>query len=355
VVDLEKIKQEYRELTEKLTDPGLISHWEEFQELSKRRAQLQEIVTKAEQLQEINQRIEENNQIIASQEEELSSLAQEELNALLKQKEIAEKQLESLLQENSDSHQNIPDAIIMEIRPGTGGEEASLFARDLFAMYTKYAEQRGWKYTVLEMNDTELGGIREASIEFQGREAYNHLRYEGGVHRVQRIPTTEKAGRVHTSTASVAILPKPKKAQLQLNPAELNVVAFNASGPGGQNVNKRKTAVRITHLPTGLVVASQASRNQQQNREFALTLLAAKLLQQREEAEQQKTAKERRTQMGTSERAEKIRTYNVPQDRVTDHRIGKSWHNIEAIMAGGLDEVVEELEENAKIKSQKPK
>ncbi len=347
MVDLEKIKQEYKELSEKLADPELLSRWEEFQAFSKRRGQLEGIVTKAEELQEIKERIEENTQIIAGQEEELSSLAQEELNSLLKQKEVAEKQLQGLLQEESEpsSPAGGPDAIIMEIRPGAGGEEASLFARELFGMYTKYAERKGWKYTVLDLNDTEIGGMREASIEFQDKEAVKSLRNEGGVHRVQRIPSTEKAGRIHTSTASVAILPKPKKNQITLNPSELKIDAFNSSGPGGQNVNKRKTAIRVTHLPTGLVVASQASRNQQQNREFALTLLAAKLLSQKTEAEGQKTAGVRKTQIGTSERAEKIRTYNFPQDRVTDHRIKKSWHGIEKILAGNLDEITEALQE----------
>ena len=188
-----------------------------------------------------------------------------------------------------------------------------------------------------------MGGLREASIEFQNKEAFKKLRHEGGVHRVQRIPTTEKAGRIHTSTASVVVLPKPKKAQVHMNPADLKIDVYNASGPGGQNVNKRKTAVRVTHLPTGLVVASQASRNQQQNREFALTLLAAKLLQRKEEAEGEKIAGARKGQIGTAERAEKIRTYNIPQDRVTDHRIKQSWHGIDKILQGNIEEITSTL------------
>ncbi len=343
MADLQKIRKEYQELSEKLTDPELISRWEEFQELSRRRGRLEKIVQKAQALEELGNRIEENNQIVAAQEDELVSLAQEELDSLLKQKKVAEEELRELLAEASNPPTGGPDAIIMEIRPGTGGEEASLFAGDLLRMYTNYAEHNGWEYKPLDLNETELGGVREASIEFQGKEAVKKLSQEAGVHRVQRIPATEKAGRIHTSTASIAILPKARKAQIQINPAELKIDIYNASGPGGQNVNKRKTAVRVTHLPTGIVVASQASRNQQQNREFALTLLAAKLLQQRETSEGEKIASARKGQIGSAERAEKIRTYNVPQDRVTDHRIKKSWHGIEKILSGDIEEIVSAL------------
>ena len=338
---LEEIKKEYKEIAEKLTDPELISRWDEFQELSKRKAALEKIATKAQELDELKQRIEENNQIISSQEEELAALAQEEVVLLAQKKERLEKEIAALLQDESE---DLPEAIIMEIRPGTGGEEASLFAGDLFGMYTKYAEQKAWKYTVLEVSQTEVGGIREASIEFDGKEAARQLRHEAGVHRVQRIPSTEKAGRIHTSTASVAILSKPTKAEIQLNPADLKIDTFNSSGPGGQNVNKRQTAVRVTHLPSGLVVASQASRNQQKNREFALSLLAARLLQQKEESEGATLAGERKGQIGQAERAEKIRTYNFPQDRITDHRIKESFHGIEKVMAGNLKPIVEELQ-----------
>jgi len=341
-MEIEKIKKEYKEISEKLTDPELISRWDEFQELSKRRGALEKIIAKADEIEEMKQRIEQNNQIITAQEDELASLAQEELQNLAQKKEALEKELESLFQEETE---DIPDALIMEIRPGTGGEEASLFAANLFNMYTKYAEQKGWKYTVLDTSTTEVGGMREASIEIRGKEAFRRLRHEGGVHRVQRIPTTEKSGRIHTSTASVVILPKPKKAQIKINPADLKVDTFNASGPGGQNVNKRKTAIRITHVPSGLVAESQTSRNQQQNREFALAHLEAKLLQERETAEGEKVSGERRGQIGTAERAEKIRTYNFPQDRITDHRIKKSWHGIENILQGNLEEITGQLQE----------
>jgi peptide chain release factor 1 len=346
--DLQKIKDEYREISEKLTDPELINKWDEFQELSKRRAALEKIAKKAEELDEIKERIEENNQIISSQEDELASLAQEELNSLMQKKEAFEKELQALFE---DQTEDIPDAFIMEVRPGTGGEEASLFARNLLDMYTTYAEQKGWKCTILDLNDTEVGGVREASVEFKGKEAFRSLRYEAGVHRVQRIPTTEKAGRIHTSTASIAILPTPTKSEIVLNPGELKIDTFNSSGPGGQNVNKRQTAVRVTHLPSGLVVASQASRNQQKNREFALSLLAARLLQQKEEAAGAKMAGDRKGQIGTADRSEKIRTYNFPQDRITDHRTKQSWHGIEKILAGDLDPIVDDLQSFQNSKS----
>src|SRR3989344_1501775 len=345
-MDLAQAKKEYTEISEKLTDPELMSKWDEFQELSKRRGVLEKIVKKALLVEELKERIAENNQIIASQEDEIASLAQEELSSLAQRKEQAQKELEELLRDES---QDIPDAIIMEIRPGTGGEEASLFAGDLFRMYTRYAEQKGFKYTILEMDDTELGGIKTASVEFNGKEAVRKLLHEAGVHRVQRIPSTEKAGRIHTSTASVAILPKPKKAQVQLNPSELKVDIYNASGPGGQNVNKRKTAVRITHLPTGLVVASQASRNQQKNRDCAMSLLAAKILQQREETPGAAIAGQRKTQIGSADRSEKIRTYNFPQDRITDHRVKESWHGVERILKGDLDEIGDTLSQNQNL------
>lgn len=347
-MNIEEIKAEYKKISEELTDPDLISDWARFQELSKRRSALEKVAKKAEELEDIIERIEENNQIITAQEDELASLAQEEIQELAQKKRVIEKELENLFQEEKE---DIPDALIMEIRPGTGGEEASLFAANLFAMYTRYAEQKGWKYIILDINETEVGGMREASIEFQGKEAFRKLRYEGGVHRVQRIPTTEKAGRIHTSTASVVILAKPKKAEIQINPADLKIDTFNASGPGGQNVNKRKTAIRITHTPSGLVVESQTSRNQQQNREFALAHLEAKLLQLREKAEGEKISGERRGQIGTAERAEKIRTYNFPQDRITDHRIKKSWHGLEHIMQGNLDEIVESLQANQPLEA----
>lgn len=236
---------------------------------------------------------------------------------------------------------------IVEIRAGTGGEEAALFAGDLFKMYSKYAQKRGWKQKILDSHPTELGGIKAIIFELRGGDVFSELKYEGGVHRIQRIPSTEKSGRIHTSTASVAVLPKPKGTEIKVNPNDLKIDFFKASGAGGQYVNKKMTAVRITHLPTGTVVTSQTERNLAQNRENAMSILEARLLERKEREEMEKIGEKRKAQIGLAKRAEKIRTYNFPQDRVTDHRIKKSWHNIEGIMEGKLEPLISVLKKSS--------
>lgn len=235
-------------------------------------------------------------------------------------------------------------SIIMEIRAGTGGGEAALFAADLFRMYSRYASNQGWKQKVLDSRPTELGGFKEITFEISGSNILSKIQYEGGVHRVQRIPKTEKGGRVHTSTATVAVLPKPKQAEIKIKPENLKIDFYRASGPGGQYVNKRETAVRITHLPTGIVVTSQTQRNQLENKENALSILRAKLFEKQETEQISSIGEKRKAQIGWAKRAEKIRTYNFPQDRVTDHRIKKTWHNIEEIIDGKLDSIIRILQ-----------
>jgi len=231
-------------------------------------------------------------------------------------------------------------SVIIEIRAGTGGDEAGLFARDLYRMYSRYGQTKGWKERILDSNQSRIGGYKEIIFELSGANVYDELQNEGGVHRVQRIPKTEKQGRVHTSTATVAVLLKPKKTEINISPADLEISSYKSSGPGGQSVNKTESAVRIIHKPTGLVVTCQSERNQLQNKEIALTLLAARLLQQQEESDLSKLTSERREQIHAAKRAEKIRTYNYPQSRITDHRINKSWHNLENIINGDLTPII---------------
>lgn len=232
------------------------------------------------------------------------------------------------------------EAVIIEIRAGTGGNEASLFAGDLFRMYSKYAQSQSWQQKVLDSNPSELGGFKEIVFELKNGDVFSQLKYEGGVHRVQRIPKTEKSGRIHTSTATVAVLPKPKQAEIKINPTDLKIDYYRASGPGGQNVNKRETAVRITYIPTGLVVTSQTQRNQLENKENAIAILSAKLLEKEKKEKEEQLGGNRKAQIGWAKRCEKIRTYNFPQNRITDHRIKKSWHDIEKIMDGRLKPII---------------
>lgn len=236
-----------------------------------------------------------------------------------------------------------PQGIILEIRAGVGGEEAALFARRLFEMYSRFAAKHAWRFAVLHESKSERDGYKEAVAEVHGVGAYDALHFESGVHRVQRIPETEKSGRVHTSTASVAVLPIAQETDVAVRPQDIKIEFFRSSGPGGQNVNKVETAVRIYHLPTGLIVTSQDSRSQQKNRETAMTLLRSRLLAAQKEQEQKKTAADRRAQIGTGDRSEKIRTYNFPQDRITDHRIKQSWHHMESILMGNMEAIVEAL------------
>lgn len=239
-------------------------------------------------------------------------------------------------------------AVIIEIRAGQGGDEAGIFAHDLYRMYTRYAQTKGWKDKVLESNRSDVGGYKEVIFELQGNGAYDELQYEGGVHRVQRVPETEKQGRIHTSTATVAILLKPKKTEVNISPADLEISTYKSSGPGGQYVNKTESAIRIVHKPTGLTVTAQSERNQVQNKEAAMTLLAARLLQRAEESDLSALSAERREQIGWAKRSEKMRTYNFPQDRITDHRINKSWHDIESIMDGKLDGIIKAFKNREK-------
>ncbi len=364
--NLDKIKKEYQEVINQLRNPELISNWEKFEILSKKKKSIDQILSLENELETINQQIEEDKSILKSeQDKELISLADAEINQL-KEKEVElKKRLEKLIENyylSPEKEEKKKNSVIMEIRAGTGGEEAALFAGDLFRMYSKYSLSQGWKVKILDSHSTELGGFKEIIFEIlpdakakkeNNTDIFSKMQYEAGVHRVQRIPETEKSGRIHTSTATVAVLLKPKESEIKIKPDELKIDFYHSSGPGGQNVNKRMTAVRITHLPTGIVVTSQNERSQLQNKQNALAILEARLLEKQQQEEELKIGKLRREQIGSAKRAEKIRTYNFPQDRVTDHRIKKSWHNIEKIIEGEIEEIIKALIQEAKKQKNK--
>ncbi len=274
---------------------------------------------------------------------ELKDMAEKELASLEEQRWALEKQIEDILAKEKEEEE-FPNEIVLEVRAGAGGDEASLFAWELAHMYEKFAEAEGWQWKTNYESKNEIGGYKEASFELKGKDVYKKLRYETGVHRVQRIPATEKNGRVHTSTASVAILPIRKKVTFEINPADIEMEYSRSGGKGGQNVNKVETAVRLVHKPTGIDVRSTNERSQQANREKAMAILTAKLQQLKEEEEAKKYSGERASQIGSGDRSEKIRTYNFPQDRVTDHRIKKSWHNLPKIMEGDITPMISALE-----------
>ena len=345
-MSIDSIKKEYNEILQKLSNSEIISNWDKFEKINKRRGTLEKIIEKDKEINEIKNKIDENMVIIsAGEDSELISMAESEISQLREKEKNLFKELEDLLNsKNTAAPESQP--VIIEIRAGTGGKEATLFAADLFKAYSKYAQKENWRQKTLNSQSSELGGLKEIIFELRDGDIFSKMKYEGGVHRVQRIPVTEKSGRIHTSTVSVAILPKPKKTELKIKPDDLRVDLYRSSGPGGQNVNRRETAVRITHLPTGIVVASQTERNQLQNRENAMAILEAKILDQKEMKEIEKLDEKRKVQIKWAKRAEKIRTYNFPQDRVTDHRIKKSFHNINKIMEGELDPIIQNLKES---------
>ena len=272
----------------------------------------------------------------------MKELAEEELAGIEEQKKALYAQMEQIVA-SEEEEERFPNEVILEVRAGAGGDEAALFARELAEMYERYGEARGWTYRVLHESVNDVGGYKEASIEIKGKDVYKKLQFETGVHRIQRIPVTEKQGRIHTSTASVAIMPIRKQAKIEINPADLEMEFSRSGGAGGQNVNKVETAVRIIHKPTGVDVRCSSERSQLKNREKALSILQAKLQMLEEERSAKEHAEKRREQIGTGDRSEKIRTYNVPQNRVTDHRIKESWHNIEGIFAGDIDPILDAL------------
>lgn len=341
LVQLESIEEKVKKLEELMTDSEVLKDQSKIQSIAKEHKELSEILNLYNEYKKVNRQIEEVKQLLSSTtDDDLRELAEEELESLKKQQEDLEKKMEiALLPKDPNDEKNV----ILEIRQGAGGDEASLFTAELFRMYQRYAERHGWKTEILSLHPTEKGGIKEVIALIKGKGAYSRLKYESGVHRVQRVPETESSGRIHTSTVTVAVLPEAEEVDIEIKPEELKIETMRAGGAGGQHVNTTDSAVRITHIPTGMVVTCQDERSQLQNKMKAMQILRARLKDYYERLEKEKIAKERKEQVGTGERSEKIRTYNFPQNRVTDHRVNYTSYRINDIMDGDLDEIIDVL------------
>jgi len=338
---LEGLEAKYEELEQLLSSQEVIADQKKWQKYAKAHAELTEVVSTYRTYKRICREIRETKALLEEKvEPELKDLAEEELEELQEKKEKLEERLKILLLPRDPRDEK---NVIMEIRAGTGGEEAALFAADLFRMYTRYAERQGWKVDILSTHPTDIGGFKEVIFLVKGDKVFSKLKYESGVHRVQRIPITESGGRIHTSTATVAVLPEAEEVEVEINPDDLRIDVFCSSGPGGQSVNTTQSAVRITHLPTGLVVTCQDEKSQHKNKEKALKVLRARLLDKLQREREGEISSLRRSQVGTGERSERIRTYNFPQNRVTDHRIGLTVYRLSEVLDGDLEEIISSL------------
>jgi peptide chain release factor 1 len=338
---LESLEKRYEELNRLLAQPEVATTPERLEAVARERATLEEVVAKYREYRAVSQSLEETSALLDDGlDSDMMALVKDEIEGLSTRRDslLGELKLALVSQDPNDARD-----VIVEIRAGTGGNEAALFAADLFRMYSRYAQSKGWEVEVIDANESGIGGLREIVFEIKGPGAYSRLKYERGVHRVQRVPLTEASGRIHTSTATVAVLPEVEEVEVDIAPSDLKVDFFHSRGAGGQNVNKVATAVRITHLPTGLVAICQDERSQLRNRTKAMAVLRARIQDQEQQKQREEISRERRSQVGTGERAEKVRTYNFPQDRLTDHRIGLTLHNLPRIMEGELDELIDAL------------
>jgi peptide chain release factor 1 len=338
---LQSLEHRYQELEDSLTDPEVIRNQDLYHKYRKEHADLTPVIQVFRRYEQVDKELAENQTLLKEEtDEELRAYAREEIQVLKDQAEQLEEELRFLLlpQDPNDDKN-----VILEIRAGTGGEEAGLFAADLFRMYTRLAERKRWKLEILSHSATGVGGLKEIIASISGDKVYSQLKYESGVHRVQRVPATESQGRIHTSAVTVAVLPEAEEVDVQINPEELRIDVFRSSGPGGQSVNTTDSAVRVTHLPTGLVVSCQDEKSQHKNKAKALKVLRSRLFDLMQGEQQQQIAQERKSQVGTGDRSERIRTYNFPQGRVTDHRIGLTLYRLEAMLDGDLQELIQGL------------
>ncbi len=345
---LREIEQRYNELSDLLADPRIVQDRSRYTDLAREHATLEDLIGPYRELEKVAGDIAENEAMLDDPDPEMKAMVRDELTRLKDARGDLEGKLKALL---SPKDPNDDKDVILEIRAGTGGEEAGLFAADLFRMYTRYAEGRGWGFEVLSANETGIGGFKEIIAGIKGRGAYSRLKFESGVHRVQRVPETEASGRIHTSAVTVAVLPEAEEVDVHIDPTDLRIDTYRSSGAGGQHVNKTESAVRITHLPTGIVVSCQDEKSQHKNKAKAMRVLRTRILQKFQEDHDEAIASQRRSLVGSGDRSERIRTYNFPQGRVTDHRINLTLHKLPQILEGDIDEIVNELTTQAQAEA----